>query len=172
MKTTFRMMAAAVLVAGSSLVPLLAQAQQPEGIGRTQVLRHDLGNQGREVIQVRVDIAPGAAFGMHTHPGEEIAYVLEGTLEYSFEGKPPVTLKAGESLFIAAGEAHAARNVGSGNAAELATYFVAKGKPLVVTQVSAPIQPRVTSMLYSPQGHKAKRSLSGLSLNAASVSAS
>ena len=131
MKTTFRMMAAAVLIAGSSLVPLLAQAQQPEGIGRTQSLRQDLGNTGREAIQVRVDFAPGASFGMHTHPGEEIAYVLEGTLEYSFEKKPPVTLKAGDSLFIAAGEAHAARNVGSGKASELATYLVEKGKPIL-----------------------------------------
>ena len=128
-----RMMAAAVLIAGS-MAPLLAQAQQASGIGRTQALRHDLGSHGREVIQVRVDFAPGAAFGMHTHPGEEIAYVLEGSLEYQFEGKPPITLKAGDSLFIPAGAAHAARNVGSGNAAELATYLVEKGKPLVVTK--------------------------------------
>jgi quercetin dioxygenase-like cupin family protein len=134
MKTTIRMMAAAVLIAGSSLVPLLAQAQQPEGIARIQSLRQDLGNTGREAIQVRVDFAPGASFGMHTHPGEEIAYVLEGTLEYSFEKKPPVTLKAGDSLFIAAGEAHAARNVGSGKASELATYLVEKGKPILTTR--------------------------------------
>jgi quercetin dioxygenase-like cupin family protein len=134
MKTTIRMMAAAMLVAGSSLVPLLAQAHQPEGIARTQSLRQDLGNTGREAIQVRVDFAPGASFGMHTHPGEEIAYVLEGTLEYSFEKKPPVTLKAGDSLFIAAGEAHAARNVGSGKASELATYLVEKGKPILTTR--------------------------------------
>jgi quercetin dioxygenase-like cupin family protein len=71
-------------------------------------------------------------FGKHSHPGEEIAYVLEGSLEYQVEGKPPVTLKAGEVLFIPAGTIHAAKNVGSGNGAELATYIVEKGKPLVV----------------------------------------
>ena len=81
---------------------------------------------------MRVDFAPGAAFGRHLHPGAEIAYVLEGTLEYQLEGKPPVTLKAGEALFIPAGTIHAAKNVGTGNAAELATYIVEKGKPLVV----------------------------------------
>src|SRR5215212_6539550 len=128
---TARLIAAAVLVAGSGLALQLAQAQQ-SGIGRTEVLRHDLGAPGRELIQVRVDFAPGAAFGMHTHPGEEVAYVLEGSLEYQFEGKPPITLKAGNSLFIPAGTPHAARNVGSVNAAELATYIVDKGKPLVV----------------------------------------
>jgi quercetin dioxygenase-like cupin family protein len=127
MKTT-RIMAAAVLIVGSGL----ALAQQP-GIGRSEIQRHDLGNSGREVVQVRVDFAPGAAFGNHTHPGEEIAYVLEGSMEYQLEGKAPVTLKAGDGLFIPAGTKHTARNVGSGNASELATYFVEKGKPLVVT---------------------------------------
>ena len=54
------------------------------------------------------------------------------------EGKPPVTLKAGDVLFIPAGTIHAAKNVGSGNAAELATYIVEKGKPLArAGQVSA-----------------------------------
>ena len=66
----------------------------------------------------------------HRHPGEEIVYVIEGTLEYQLEGQPPVTLEAGEVLFIPAGTIHAVKNVGSGNAAELATYFVEKGTPL------------------------------------------
>ena len=75
-------------------------------------------------------LRPGAAFGRHTHPGEEIIYVLEGSLEYQVEGKPPVTLKAGDVFFVPAGTVHAARNVGSSPAAELATYVVEKGKPL------------------------------------------
>ena len=72
------------------------------------------------------------AFPKHSHPGEEIVYVLEGSLEYEVEGKPPVTLKAGDVLFVPAGAVHSAKNVGSGNGAELATYIVEKGKPLVV----------------------------------------
>ena len=129
MKMT-RMMVA-VLIAGSGLALHVTHAQQP-GIKRTDALRHDLGVPGREVIQVRVDFDPGVAFGKHSHPGAEVAYVLEGTLEYQLEGEPPVTLKAGEALFIPAGTIHAAKNVGTGNAAELATYIVEKGKPLVV----------------------------------------
>jgi quercetin dioxygenase-like cupin family protein len=127
---TMRAMAVAAVIVAGALALQRTQAQQP-AIGRTEVLRHDLGQPGREVVQVRVDFAPGAAFSMHTHPGEEIAYVLEGSLEYQLEGKPPITLKAGESLFIPAGAIHAARNVGNGNAAELATYLVEKGKPIV-----------------------------------------
>ena len=125
-----RILVVVMLTAASAFAA--AQAQQ-SGIKRTDVQRHDLDVPGREVIQVRVDFAPGAAFGKHSHPGAEIAYVLEGTLEYQFEGRPPVTLKAGEALFIPAGTIHAAINVGSGNAAELATYIVEKGKPFVET---------------------------------------
>src|SRR5262249_50571070 len=124
---TIRILAVAVLIVASGL----ALSQQP-GIKRTDLQRHDLSVPGGEVIQVRVELAPGVSFPKHTHPGEEIIYVLEGSLEYEVEGKPPVTLKAGEVLFIPVGTVHAARNVGSGNAAELATYVVEKGKPLVV----------------------------------------
>ena len=128
---TTRMMVLAMLITGSGLTALVTNAQQP-GITRSDIVRHDLGVAGREVIQVRVDSAKEVAFGPHSHPGAEVAYVLEGTLEYQFEGESPVTLKAGEALFIPAGTIHAAKNVGTGNAAELATYIVEKGKPLVV----------------------------------------
>jgi quercetin dioxygenase-like cupin family protein len=127
---TMRVMAVALLILGNALVPDLAWAQQA-GIKRTDLQRHDLSAPGREAVQVRVDFEPGAAFGRHTHPGEEIIYVLEGALEYQVEGKPPMTLKAGDVLFIPAGTIHAAKNVGSVTASELATYVVEKDKPLV-----------------------------------------
>ena len=122
-------MAAAGLFAVSLSTPHTAPAQAP-GITRTDLLQNDLSVPGREVIQVLVEIAPGVVAPNHTHPGEEIVYVVEGELEYALEGSPPVTVKAGESLFIPAGTPHVVTNVGSGNAAELATYIVEKGKPL------------------------------------------
>jgi quercetin dioxygenase-like cupin family protein len=127
---TARALAMAALLAASVLAPPVAQAQQP-GVTRTDLQRHDLSAPGREAIQVRVDLAPGVAFGKHTHPGEEIIYVLEGSLEYQVGDKPPVTLKAGDVLFIPAGTVHSARNAGSGTGSELATYIVEKGKPLL-----------------------------------------
>jgi quercetin dioxygenase-like cupin family protein len=129
MKMT-RILAVAVLIVGTGLALHVAQGQQP-GFNRTDLQQHDLSIPGREVIQVRVELAPGVASPKHTHPGEEIIYVLEGSLEYEVEGKPPVTLKAGDVLFIPAGTVHAAKNVGSGSGAELATYIVEKGKPLL-----------------------------------------
>ena len=124
-----QMMAVAVLAA-SGMVMQMVQAQQP-GTKRTDLQRHDLSIPGREAIQVRVDIGPGEVAPRHRHPGEEIIYVLEGTLEYEVDGKPPVTLKSGDVLFIPYGTVHSARNPGSVNAAELAAYVVEKGKPLL-----------------------------------------
>jgi quercetin dioxygenase-like cupin family protein len=130
MKTT-RIMALVVLIVGSGLALDVARAQQP-GVTRNDLQRHDLSILGREAIQTVVAIAPGVTAPRHSLPGEEIIYVLEGLLEYQLDGQPPVTLKAGDVLFIPAGVVHSAKNVGSGNGAELATYIVEKGKPLVV----------------------------------------
>jgi quercetin dioxygenase-like cupin family protein len=124
------MLSAAALLVGGVLGLHASQAQQA-GIKRTDLQQHNLSAPGREVIQTRVDISPGVGFPRHKHPGEEIIYVIEGSIEYEVEGKPPVTLKAGDVLFIPAGTIHAAKNVGSVNAAELGTYVVEKGKPLV-----------------------------------------
>jgi quercetin dioxygenase-like cupin family protein len=129
MKAT-RITGGVALLIGSGLALHLALAQEP-GIRRTELQRHDLGVPGREVVQVRVEFDPEAAFGRHRHPGEEIAYVLEGALEYQVQGRPPTTLEAGDVLFIPAGTIHSAKNVGSNTGAELATCIVEKGKPLV-----------------------------------------
>jgi quercetin dioxygenase-like cupin family protein len=128
---TTRILAITVLIVGAGLSLHIARAQQA-GITRTDLQRHDLSVSGREVIQARVEIAPGVSSVRHWHPGEEIVYVLEGELEYEVEGKPPVTLKAGDVLFIPARTVHAARNVGNVPGAELATYVVEKGELLFV----------------------------------------
>ncbi len=129
MKMT-RIMVVAVLIIASGLALHVALAQAP-GINRIDLQRHDLSVPGREAVQVIVELGPEVTALRHTHPGEEIIYVLEGSLEYGVEGKPPVTLKAGDVLFIPAGTIHYAKNVGKGKGAELATYIVEKGKPLL-----------------------------------------
>jgi quercetin dioxygenase-like cupin family protein len=98
---------------------------------RTQLSQHDLSIPGWEEVQARVDLDPGHIAANHRHPGEEIIYVVEGTIEYDLEGKPPVTLKAGEVLFVPKGVVHSAKNVGTTNAAEIGTYIVPKGQPLL-----------------------------------------
>lgn len=118
---------ALVLVIGTASS---GQPPRPAGSTRTDLQRHDLSITGREVLQARVDFAPGANFPAHRHPGEEIIYVLSGTLEYGVEGRPAVTLRAGDVLFVPAGVFHSARNIGTTPGSELATYVLEKGRPL------------------------------------------
>jgi len=125
-----RILITAVAVAIGSVLALHVSLAQQAGTKRTDLQRHDLSAPGREVIQVRVDFDPGYIAPMHTHPGEEIIYVIEGTLEYEIGGKKS-TVKAGDVLFVAAGTPHTVTNIGSDNGAELATYVVEKGKPLI-----------------------------------------
>ena len=119
----------ALLIVSTGLALYVARAQQP-GTKRTDLQRHDLSAPGREVVQVRVDFDPGYVAPKHTHPGEEIIYVLEGTLEYEVDGKL-LTVKPGDVLFVPAGIIHSVKNIGTSNGAELATYVVEKGKPLI-----------------------------------------
>lgn len=121
----------AVLGLAALAIPGTAEAQLA-GLKRVDLQQHDLSIPGREVVQARVEISPGTAPIRHKHPGEEIIYVLEGIFEYQVEGKKPVTLKAGDVLFIPAGTIHSAKNLGKGIAVELATYILEKGKPAFV----------------------------------------
>ena len=124
--------AAALLVASILTLPVVQAHEVSLGdIKRTNLLRNDLSAPGREVIQVLVEFGPGVSAVRHSHPGEELVYVTEGSLEYQLDGRPPVIIRAGEVLFIPHGTPHAVKNVGIGKAIELATYIVEKGKPLL-----------------------------------------
>ena len=104
-----------------------AQAQVP-GIERTDLQHYDLSTPGREMIQNRVVISPEAKPIRHKHPGEEIIYILEGSLEYQIDGSEPRTYNAGEALTVPAETVHSVHGKGT----ELATYVVEKGKPFIV----------------------------------------
>jgi quercetin dioxygenase-like cupin family protein len=115
--------ATALVVAGT-----IASAQVPT-FKRTVVQQADLSTPGREVVQALVEFQPGGTPGRHTHAGEEVGYVIEGTLSIEQGDKPAVTLKAGQGFIIPAGQVHNA-TASSGPAKILATYIVEKGKPL------------------------------------------
>lgn len=119
-----------MLIIGAAAA-IQAQAVPPRSPGttRTDLQRHDLSVRGWETLQALVAFAPGSSFPKHKHPGEEIIYVTQGTIEYEVAGRP-IIVKAGEVLFIPYGVVHAARNSGHEPAAELATYVVEKGRPL------------------------------------------
>src|SRR6185312_8399390 len=106
---------------------LLAQAP---AIQRTVVTRKDVSVPGREGIVTKVEIAPGGSAGRHTHPGDEISYVLEGQGEILMEGQPALKVKPGDGFIIPGGVKHDARNTGSTPLKLLGVYVVDKGKPL------------------------------------------
>ena len=113
----------------------IAAAQQPtppQTIKRTLLQKFDVPGPNYETVIGLAEIMPNATIGRHTHPGIEGGYLIEGELVIMVEGQPPKTYKAGEALMVPAETIHSVRNVGDGPAAELATYVVEKGKPLVV----------------------------------------
>ena len=112
-----------------STIPSTAVEFAP-GLWRTNLQRYDLSVPGREMIQSRVDVEPDSPPIRHTHPGEEIIYVLEGSLEYQIDGQPTKVYNVGEALTVPAGVIHAVRN-GTGTGTALATDVVEKGKPLL-----------------------------------------
>jgi quercetin dioxygenase-like cupin family protein len=116
----------AVAALGSAGV-LMAQAS---GLTRTLVGRADVSVPGREAVVARVEVAPGAKAGRHTHPGDEISYVLEGEATLLIDGQAPRTVKAGESFVIPAGVVHDAHNESSAPTRLIGVYVVEKGKPL------------------------------------------
>ena len=104
-------------------------AQTP-GITRTVVTRKDVSVPGREAIIARVEITPGGSAGRHTHPGDEISYILEGEGEILMEGQPAMKVKAGDGFVIPAGVKHDAHNTGTQTLKLVGVYVVDKGKPL------------------------------------------
>jgi len=127
-----RLAIAAAFVAGALFgalgIPSL-NAQQP-GFKRAVLQKHELSAQNRDAVVALAEFVPGGVAGRHTHPGEELGYIVEGTLVLEMEGRAPQTLNAGDVFFVPAGTVHDGKNIGKGPAKVLATYVVERGKPV------------------------------------------
>ena len=98
---------------------------------RTEVQHEPSSVPGREIVQVLTEIPVGVESGWHTHPGEEVGYIVAGTVEMLVRGRPALTLHAGDGFLIPPGTPHNARDVGPGTGQMLSTYLVEVGRPLV-----------------------------------------
>jgi quercetin dioxygenase-like cupin family protein len=107
-----------------------APAPAPTGFKRTELQRHDLSTPNHETVQAKGEFEPGAVVPKHTHPGEEVGFILSGELTVEVEGKPAQTLKTGDVFFIPAGTVHTGKNTSKGPTVVISTYIVEKGKPL------------------------------------------
>lgn len=120
---------ALLLVGLASAGALMAQNS---GLTRTLIGRGDMSVPGREAVVARVELAPGARAGRHTHPGDEISYMMEGESTLLIDGEPPRVVKAGESFIVPAGVIHDAVNNGTVPVKLVGVYVVEKGKPLAI----------------------------------------
>lgn len=118
------------IAAAAMMTTVAVCAAQQAVFKRTEIQRIDLSTPGREAVMVVADIPAGASSGRHTHPGEEVAYVLEGAIVLDVAGKAPVTLKTGQGFMIPAGVPHSATNKAPAPARVLANYIIDKGKPI------------------------------------------
>jgi quercetin dioxygenase-like cupin family protein len=103
---------------------------QNSGVTRTPVYKGEVSVPGREAVVARVEIAPGSEAGRHTHPGDEISYVLEGEIDVTIDGQPAQHFKAGDGFSIPGGKVHNARNNGKVPVKLAGIYVVEKGQPL------------------------------------------
>jgi quercetin dioxygenase-like cupin family protein len=112
-------------------VAILAIAGQPTA-KFSELQRREIPGTGREGVTTVAEIPPGATSARHSHPGEDFGYLIEGTIVLMVDGKPPVTVRAGETFFTERGQIHNARNIGTTTARAVDTYVIDKGKPGII----------------------------------------
>jgi quercetin dioxygenase-like cupin family protein len=126
------------LAAGAVLAALAGTlAAQPSALTRTMVTKADVSVPGREAVVARVEVAAGGVAGWHTHPGDEISYVMEGEATLMIAGQPDRKVAAGGGFVIPAGVVHNAKNEGATPVRLVGVYVVDKTQPLA-TPAAAP----------------------------------
>lgn len=123
-----------------------ADSQQPldalaAKLRRTELQHSPSSIPGREIVQVLTEIPCGVESGWHIHPGEEVGYILAGTVQMMIQGQPSLTLHAGAPFLMPPRTPHNALDIGPGTGQMLSTYLVEAGQPLA-TFVDGPPVPR------------------------------
>src|SRR5205807_6913674 len=113
----------------------MTNSQQPNDalagkLKRTELQHKASSIPGREIVQVLTEIPAGVESGWHMHPGEEVGYILAGTVEMRIEGKPTLTLHAGTGFLIPPRTPHNALDLGPDTGQMLSTYIVEVGVPI------------------------------------------
>ena len=116
------------------MTPDAAPDAAPDGLAtrlvRTEVQHASSSVPGRDIVQVLTEIPPGIESGWHTHPGEEVGYILAGQVEMAVRDRPTLTLVTGDGFLIPPGVPHNARDTGPVTGRMLSTYLVAAGEPI------------------------------------------
>jgi quercetin dioxygenase-like cupin family protein len=97
---------------------------------RTEIQHVGSSIPGREIVQVRTEIPEGVASGWHTHPGEEVGYIVAGNVRMEIRDSETLTLAAGDGFLIPPYTPHNATDLGPGTGVMLSTYLVEVGEPI------------------------------------------
>jgi quercetin dioxygenase-like cupin family protein len=97
---------------------------------RTEIQRSSSSIPGRIIVQVRTEIPAGVASGWHIHPGEEVGYIVAGTVQMEIRDQPTLTLKPGDGFLIPPRTPHNALDLGPETGQMLSTYIVESGEPI------------------------------------------
>jgi quercetin dioxygenase-like cupin family protein len=116
---------------------------------RTELQRSASSIAGRQIVQVLTEIPVGVESGWHIHPGEEVGYILAGTVEMMIQGQPTLTLHAGDPFLMPPRTPHNALDVGPETGQMLSTYIVEAGQPLATFVDGPPVPPAVASACCS-----------------------
>ena len=118
------------LISGVAIIVMVVvcAAQQPAAKWN-ELQRHEIPGTELEGVTTTIEIPSGTLSARHSHPGEDFGYLIEGTIVLYVDGKPPMTVKAGETFFTERGRFHNARNIGTTMARAVDTYVIDKGKP-------------------------------------------
>jgi quercetin dioxygenase-like cupin family protein len=108
-------------------------AHPPPGVKRTELQRAHSEVPGRLIVQTLFQIPVGEQSGRHSHPGEEVGYLIQGDIVMEFDDRPALTVHAGEPFLIPPGAVHNARNIGAAETRMLSSYFIDDTQPLVTT---------------------------------------
>lgn len=106
----------------------MLSAQDKDNLkGGTVLQRTELKSApGWEAILVQRELPPGAESGKHTQAGNEIVYILEGSVTLEVQGKPAVTMKAGDTFTTVSGEVHNVKNASSTSPGKALAFYIAK----------------------------------------------
>jgi len=97
---------------------------------RTEVQHSSSSIPGRDIVQVLTEIPEGVESGWHFHPGEEVGFILSGTVQMQIRGRDTLILNAGDGFLIPPRTPHNALDLGPGTGRMLSTYIVESGEPV------------------------------------------
>lgn len=115
-----------VAVAAGLLGGRVLTAQDPLTSGIILQRTELVGAEGMEAILVLRELPAGGESGRHTQSGNEIVYILEGSVILEMEGEAPMTVATGQAFQTSAGEVHNVKNASATAPGRALAFYIAK----------------------------------------------